>query len=460
MTNLKILSIVLVIAVPPWNLLYASNPVLDEYIRSGLESNLSLQQKREDYRMSVELLNEAKSLFYPSLTLNMRYTMARGGRVIEFPAGDLLNPVYSTLNMLTGTQDFTRVENESFYFYRPREQESKISFIQPVIHPETWYNKRIRDREKELGSIDIEIYKRHLVAEIKKAYFQYLQSLYIEKIIRESILIIKQNIRVTGILAANDKVTPDYIHRAQAELGNAEQELAGASGKIKVSAAWFNFLLNRPLDQEIITAHQGEPDNIILNLHREERFLTDRREELQKAQNMVLLSEEYIGLKRAASYPRLTAVVEYGFQGERYSFGRDNDFALASLVFSWPLFEGFRNRSAIQQAQIRKNMAELIQAEVGQQLNMEIINAWYELEAADKAVEAASARLNSARSAFRITERRFNEGAAPLIEFNDARTTMTNAEINLVISRFDFHVKFAEYERAAALFDFDKEDPS
>jgi outer membrane protein len=433
---------------------YAGARILDDYIRIGLESNLSLQQNRENYRMSAELLREAKGLYYPSLGLHMRYTIARGGRVIEFPAGDLLNPVYSTLNMLTGTQDFPSIENESFYFFRPREHETKLRLAQPVLNPEIWYSNRIREHEMEIGFMDVEIYKRHLVAEIKKAYFNYLQSVHIEQAVTESILLIEENIRVNERLVANDMVTPDYIHRSRAELGKAAQELAAATGKRKVSAAWFNFLLNRPHDHEITTSGESEFDSHLYGLNGANRFNTGGREELQKSRQLLLLSDDYIKLQRSVRYPRLTAVVEYGFQGETYLFGRDNDFVLASLVLSWPIFEGFRNNSGIQQAVIRKNSMELMHRQVEQQLDLEIISAWYELEAAGKAIDAASARLNSARSAFRITDRRYSEGTAPLIEFTDARTSLTNAEISLIISRFDFHVKFAEYERAAGLFDF------
>jgi outer membrane protein len=431
----------------------AGNGILEEYVRSGIESNLALQQKRENYHLSLEMLNEARSWFYPSLDFNMRYTMARGGRVIEFPAGDLLNPVYSTLNMLTGTQAFPTVENESFFFYRPREQETKLRFTQPVINPEIWFNKRIREFESKIGYIDMEIYTRYLVAEIKKAWYRHLQAIRIEQALNETILLIRENIRVNERLVASGLATPDNIHRARAELGKALQELAGASGNRKISAAWFNFLLNRPPDQEIITEYEV-PDNLLLPAHHgEERFNTTMREELVKTENLVRLSGEYVRLQRSARYPRLTAVVEYGFQGETYSFGRNDDFVLASLVLSWPLFEGFRNNSSIRQAKIRKSLSELMRDEVEQKLNLEAINAWYELEAAEKAVDAATSALESAISAFRITDRRFSEGTAPLIEYTDARTNLTNAEISLIISRFDYYAKYAEYERAAALYD-------
>ncbi len=428
--------------------------ILDYYITYGLENNLALQQKKENYKLSLELLNEARGLFYPALSFNMRYTLARGGRVIELPVGDLLNPVYSTLNMLTGTMDFPAIDNEYFYFYRQREQETKFRVVQPLVNPEIWYNRRIREHETEIGHIDVEIYRRALVAEIKKAYFNYLKSGKVERIIEETIELLNENMRVTSVLAANDMVTDDYIHRSQAEISAAVQQSADAAGKRKIAAAWFNFLLNRPADTPIEVSTLTDR-GFSIKPEGEGMSTAGGREELARTGRMIDLAADYERLVQSNRYPRLTAVVEYGLLGTTYSFGRDDDFMLASLVLSWPLFEGFQNRASIQQAKIRSNITGLMHRETEEKLNLQVVNAWYEFEASAKAVDAAEARLNSAASAFRITEKRYEAGEAQLIEFIDARTSMTNAEINLTICRYDFFSSYAEYERVAALYVFD-----
>ena len=74
--------------------------ILNNYINQALESNLALQQKELSYEKSLAALQEAKSMFWPKLSIEARYTMARGGRSINFPVGDLLNSVYGNLNVL------------------------------------------------------------------------------------------------------------------------------------------------------------------------------------------------------------------------------------------------------------------------------------------------------------------------------------------------------------------------
>jgi len=63
--------------------------------------------------------------------------------------------------------------------------------------------------------------------------------------------------------------------------------------------------------------------------------------------------------------------------------------------------------------------------------------------------------MQSAQSAFRIINKKFAQGQANLIEYIDARTTMTNANINLIIAEYDHHIKYAEFERIAGLYSFE-----
>ena len=79
--------------------LHAEAP-LDSYLAQGLKSNLALQQQAFQFQKSLEALKEAKGMFYPTLTLSGRYSRAGGGRMIEIPIGDMMNPLNASLNQL------------------------------------------------------------------------------------------------------------------------------------------------------------------------------------------------------------------------------------------------------------------------------------------------------------------------------------------------------------------------
>ena len=114
----------------------ASESVLDKYVNQALQNNLALHQQQFSLEKSLAALKEARGLFFPSIGINARYTRAGGGREIEFPVGDLFNPIYSTLNQLIQQQVFPEnLRNEVIPFLREKEQETKISAVQPIFEP-------------------------------------------------------------------------------------------------------------------------------------------------------------------------------------------------------------------------------------------------------------------------------------------------------------------------------------
>jgi outer membrane protein TolC len=430
----------------------AQESFLDTYISEGLQNNLSLQQVQADYEKSVQALHSARGLFYPNLSIDARYTVARGGRIIEFPVGDLLNPVYSTLNQLTQSDQFPQLQNEAFPFYRPNEQETKINLLQPVYNPKILYNYQIEKEKCNIARTDVTIYKRELIREIKTAYYNYLKTVYIQQLIGETMDLLKENLRVSKSLFDNDMVTNDVVYRSEAELQKIIQNQAEAEKASQTAKAYFNFLLNKPLDQDIQFPEYKSISELSLTLEIGQEMLTgvNSREEIKQLETYGNINEEYLKLVQSSNFPSVFVAVNYGFQGEEYSFTRNDDFMLASIVLQWNLFSGFKNRADVQQAKIAKDQLDLKQLEVQKQIELQIINAYYDIQAAAKAVDASRAQAEASEKAFKVVEEKYRQGQAPLIEYIDAQTTMSNSKQSLIIAYFDFKIREADYERATA----------
>lgn len=428
--------------------LYAQNEVIDEYVRMGLENNLTLKQKQGSYEESIQSLREARGLFYPEVSLNARYSVADGGRIIEFPVGDLLNPVYSTLNTLTASDRFPEIGNEEFRFLRSREHETKLRVVQPVFNPEIIFANQVRKRMTDVERADLGAYRSELVAEIKTAYFNYLKAEQIRELLRSTRELVEENLRVNRKLFGNDKVTRDAVYRSRTEVSRVEQSLAEAEKSVQVARAYMNFLLNRKLD-EPLTRTSGYPTDLpSLDPSTARQDAVNRRKEMEMADAGLEVAEKNIRLNNAGRLPSLIAAVDYGFQGTEYRFTDEDDFVLASLVLRWNLFTGFSNRARTQQAVIRREMAEDRKQQLRQSIELEVIRAWHELTAASAKVKAAEDEVVSARSAFKMIKRKYEEGTANLLEFIDARNALTDSETNYIISTYDFQIRKVAFEKA------------
>ncbi|MFN8239765.1 MAG: TolC family protein [Bacteroidales bacterium] len=421
--------------------------VLDEYVAMGLERNLALKQKAADYSRSIESLREAKGLFYPGLSLNARYTVSQGGRVIEFPIGDMLNPVYTTLNALTSSNAFPLVENSEIRFLRPTEHETKLRLIQPVINTDIYYNSRITKELSVFEQHDYEQYRRELVAEIKKSYFNAAMTSSVLRMLEQTRPLLDENIRVNRKLVENGKAVPDFVFRSEAELAKFDQEVQVAVKNSKLAVAYFNFLLNRPLGDSIIFQEPSDYPSITgLTSTYVEPALANR-EEIKKLENYRNVTDYQIRMSKSGVYPEVFLAVDYGFQGETYRFNNNTDYVQASAVLSWNIFSGWKNRTRVRQAIIDKSIVEDKLEETRKQIELQVINSLNELMSAEKAISAAELQLKNSREAFRLVSRRYNEGQASLIEFIDARSTLTQSEENLIIRKYTYLSVFAEFEK-------------
>ncbi len=419
--------------------------VLDNYIRIGLEQNLSLQEKTFSLQKSMAALREAKGMFMPSVSLEARFTRAEGGRVIDIPIGDLMNPIYQIL------QSPIRLENESIPFLREKEHETKLRIIQPLYQPKLVYNYKIHQEMRDIAAFEKTIFMRQLIYEIQSAYFQYLKSEQLVVLLAETQVLLKENLRVSQSLCENEKVTQDAVYLAQAELFAIEEEAADAVKNRILTMSYFNFLLHRPLDTEIKSESVHVPEVLsVQTLEQAVQQSLQRREELKQISEVIKISQHQKGLAKAGFLPGIAALIDYGYEGETCKFDDQHNYWMASVAASWNLFNGFQDQQKIQQAVLseRENKARLEALKIRLQLQTQ--EAYYTLQVAWKKIKTANEREKAAVKSYKIVARKFKEGMAPHIEYMHARTKMTQAQVNAIISIYDFQINKAAFEKVTA----------
>lgn len=466
----------------------AQTPVLDDLVDAALQSNLALQQEERSLDRTRAALAEARGRFLPSLDAQARYTRAAGGRTIDFPVGDLLNPVYSTLNDLTTQGAFPQIDNQEIAFLREREQETSLRLSQPVFAPGLLYGARAQRHGRDAQAAAVDALRRELVRDVQVAYFRYRQAGHRVDALDAARTLVVENRRTSRRLVDADKATEEIVFRAEAEVLAVEQQLADARARQRRAQSYLNFLLNRSLDTPIpaptsspgdlvnrrladvlgtvdpasipdtttTTAREtplreaGPPPDAALNAM-QDRART-RRPELDRLRSAVQSAEAERRAAQTAYLPTVSIAVEGGIQGETYGFDGDKPFALASVVLRWNLFNGFSDRARVDQARAATSRLQLQRTETERRIDLQVQQTLDDVRVARRALATAQARLRAARSSFRLTNRRYEVGRASQVEFTDARTTLTEAEVNLAVTRADLLARLAELEFAAGLY--------
>jgi len=429
--------------------------LVDRYVAEGLHSNLALQSESLEVEKATQALAEARARFLPELSLLARYTRADGGREIDIPIGTALNPVYTTLNELLAAQGrpapFPQTQDETIPFLREREQDTRLVLRQPLYAPAIPAAVRAQRALLDASNFRRMAIARTLRRDITIAYVDWLKARSSTQIVSASEALLRENLRVNQSLFDNGKVTEDQVLRARAELLQVEQQKREIDNLTSQAQSYFNFLLNRsllaPIEATTAPNTDSQRDAALEQLWAE---ALQRRPEVAQVEQLTRASTEQVNVSRKQRWPTLSLGVDAGTQGEDYRFGDGYNFGTASLVFTWKLFDGGGDAARVRQAEATQRQLVLRQEEVAQQIRLEVQQSLDRLQTARDSLSTATARAEAARAAFRIASRKRDEGVINQVEFVDARSTLTSAELNQNLTQFNVLARRAELEYATS----------
>ncbi|MBK8965978.1 MAG: TolC family protein [Saprospiraceae bacterium] len=426
-------------------------PILEAYIESGLANNLALQQQNLDVQRSLEAMREARSLFYPTVQFKATYTRSAGGRDIAIPVGDLLNPVYTTLNQLTQTNQFPQISNVNERFLPDNFHETYLNVTYPLFNSDLKYNRQIKQHQVQSKTAQKAAYEHALRYQITEAYLQYLKALEAEKIWINAQKVLRELRRFNQSLVDNDVATRDVVATADYELSKVEHEIYSLQSQQNSARAYFNFLLNRDLQEPVI---------IDTTLLAQSVRAYDRADMIRGALGSrhepgALLAgqaaaETAVRLNEAKRMlPEVFIGGQLGFQGFGYKFNEDQMYGLVQVGLNYTIFNGNQTKSKIQQARIESEKLRQQHSEVQQQITLQVTQAWNELENARNAWTTAQQGRRAAAESFRIINNKYRANQALLVEFLDAENRLTTAELQVLLAWSDVLIKEAALQNAA-----------
>jgi outer membrane protein TolC len=369
--------------------------------------------------------------------------------------GDLLNPVYQTLNQLTGTNKFPTIENVSDQFLPNNFYDVRIRTTLPLVNPDLKYNREIRERQSKLSANEVDIYKRELAKEVKVAYYNHLMGQKAIGILEGALLVVNENLRLNRSLLSNGKGLPAYVTRAQAEVASVESQLETARNNARNATAWFNSLLNRPFTDSI-RQEDPMPDEAHLRLIAEERSDIGLREELKGLAISRDISETVLKMNQSFRKPRLNTFLDLAAQGFNFDVSKRSFFYLGGLQLQIPIYSGKRNLYRIDQTQMDLRAIGLRTDQARQQLELAAFSSRNNARNAYGAYRSMLKQEQASEQYYKLIDRGYREGVNGFIEYLDARNQLTSTQLQSVILRYRFLSALAEYERQAATYDINR----
>lgn len=431
MTLSQLLSFVLIIlpAMVYSRPLVKEHEALQAYIKHGLQENLAIAQENSQLAERRALIKKMSAYKTPQIVLHGRYTLATGGRTMDLPVGDMLNPVYEELGFSQ------RLSNVELPLLPNRDQETKIRVAQPLLNRKIWIAEDLHSslaiqQEKKVKVTEVEI-----AAAIRKSYYSWIKIQNAIQIAKESINESTEHLRVAQKLVSQGLSTSDIVYGAEAQLFQAEQVLLTYINQANSIKALFNQLLNRNITDSLISIFANDLLDYTTidttNLHMKDHALLSLFQQGKKSASL------QTALEKTAYIPTISAFVDLGITGDRYSFEEEYRFAMGGLSLEWEILHGAKKRAGIEASKAveerisHEEMSALIEIE------RTINDSRNAVASYEKALIVARKQHDAAKEQYRLVTKKFNSGLATFTELIDAKSRFNQASLNIAIVETD-----------------------
>ena len=437
-------------------LLKGQTSVLEGYIDEGMRNNLVLKRKNISLDKALLALKTAKSMYQPSVALQASYSTATGGRSISLPLGDLMNPVYATLNQLTNSQNFPMLENESINFLPKNYYDAKVRTTVPIINTDIIYNRKINEQQVTLQEFEVQTYERELIKNIKSAYFNFLNAQQAVKIYQSALRLAEESKRVNERMLESGKGLHAYVLRSNSEIEQVRAQVTQAVQQQVNARLYFNSLLNRDGETAIDAAYDADDALTKATILLQSAPEISGREELKSLQQVIGINENVIKMNKKFSIPKISGFLDLGSQAEQMRFNNQSRYAMVGLQFDLPIYSGNRNRIKVKQSQLELEDASLNREYIKRQLQVSSNVAKNNLLASWQTYQSSLKQLESASSYQRLIDKGYQAGTNTYIETIDARNQLTGAQLSTLVNKYNVLLAAAELERETAAYPLKK----
>lgn len=443
---------------------------LTTLVRSALRSNNELVSARAGYETAQEQVSEAWSSVMPSVDFNASYQ-----RNIAVPVNFLPEIIF---NPSAGPDDFIPVQ-----FGADNVWNSTIAVEQPLFRPNVIVALGAAKRFENLQSETVRGREQSVVTQVRTGYYSLLLAQEQARLTDNSVRRVRESLEETRALNRAG-LTSDYdVLRLEVELANLEPNLRRARNGVRQARRQLAILVdyedhdalvvrgtlaeinladlsaNSPENREVL-AFTGAPiagiDGLDTSLEEGLARGAEMRSDLRQLELTEELRSTEMRSEQAAYLPEISLFGNYVISAQNngspgFFGGGDGQRATSKFVglrISLPIFQGFRRDARIDQKRAALRQAQADSRQGQQAAESQIRTIMESVEEAYLRAVGQELAVRQAQRGFEIATAQYTEGLSSQLELTDAEVALRQSEFNYAQAVYDYLVARGQFDEA------------
>lgn len=297
-----------------------------------------------------------------------------------------------------------------------------------------------------------------VIATVRTQFYQVLLNRALIGVQEESIRLLESQLQDQQNRFEAGTVPRFNVLQAQVALSNQRPELFAARNNLRIAELQLAKTLGLDFDP---LRGDSAPLEVVGDLTYNQRRMalaeaitvaTERRSFLKQQRAAILNQRDQIRIALAGYLPTVRVNGGYEFQSSPFTtdLNEVSQGYTIGATGNWPLFDGFETAGKVKQARALLATAEINYADAVRQVELEVQQAYSNLQQGDELIRSQSENVAQAEEALRLSSARLGAGAGTQLEVLNSRVEVTRAQSVRLQALFDYAAAQAEFDRVTA----------
>ncbi len=395
---------------------------LDDCIDRALAGNPAHAKARENMRGAKPALLAAWGNYIPTLRSN--YGLSQSNRTSSFldpsgvlrTSGGISKSSYGSLNMnlslFNAGRHYFELKNANLL---RRERESRLS-------------------GSELGIVD----------QVRRAYINALRQQQLLTAAESQAQNRREQLRLAEARHSVGSVTRLDVLQAQVDLKDQELVIIQRSNDLEQAKMQINRLMGGKLDADYSVVDQFDVEHLELDLDRMIEYSIANHPDIATLEYQIGQQRNNLWMGRLAYLPTVSTGLSYSRSDNGLELfpNRDSGRGL-SLNVSWNIWDSFQRHRNNRNMEIQFNNLNYDLSAAKMDLEQDVRGFWLDVQRLYELHLALSESRDLRQQSLGLEQERYRLGAASLLELRQAQTDYSQAEVNFINSRYEFHTSLS-----------------
>ncbi len=393
----------------------AAEMTLEQSIEQALKTRASIIQARGSAEIAAAGKRSALGAFLPSLSARYNWSETK-----FYDVDSSGNDLKTDGRSISISSDMALLDFSNFFSYAS----AKASL--------------------ERAKLDVLSSEQDLIYSVKLAFYAHLNSIENVAVQEEAVKRSEEQLKLIQSKFDLGSASKSDVLKQRVQSGSDQLELLRAKNAVVTSRADLSYTIGMDPNVDVTFVRSNESGDFAGTLDDAIKFGLENSPDVLAAEKEVSVTKSDLRAARSLYLPTIGGSASYNLSDPSFE---SKSFTLG-LGINWTIFDGFRREQQVTSARVFRNNAMAVYSDTKNATVQTIKAAYLNIEQLKEQRQVAQENVASAEEDLKITQEKYNLGAATILDLLNAQVSLKQAETDLVQANFDLNVAVAQLENA------------